>query len=194
MQYVILAASLYGAALVFERWIKYRFLAGRVDELLTAVYDIAKVGEDSMKIMDKADPMGRIAWVAWDNRALGRAAMVEKVRVRFMTEETYIQRRLGAVAVISALLPMLGLLGTVVGMIVAFNAIAVHGTGDPKILADGISQALLTTEAGLIASIPLMYIHQMLADKAELITRKMDMFATHLVQIMPEGPARKEGE
>ncbi|MDH5637382.1 MAG: MotA/TolQ/ExbB proton channel family protein [Nitrospinota bacterium] len=185
VQYVILAASIYGGILVFERWLKYRSIASRMDELLTMIYDVTEIDDKAMEKMDKAFPMGRIAWVAWESRMLGREGMLEKVRVRFSTEELYILRRLGAVAVIGSLLPMVGLLGTVVGMIVAFNAIAVYGTGDPKILADGISQALLTTEAGLITSIPLLYIHQMLTDQAELITRKMDTFSTHLIQVIP---------
>ncbi|MDH5509303.1 MAG: MotA/TolQ/ExbB proton channel family protein [Nitrospinota bacterium] len=185
VQYVILAASIYGGILVFERWLKYRSISSRMDELLTMIYEVTEIDDKTMEKMDKAFPMGRIAWVAWDSRRLGREGMLEKVRVRFSTEELYILRRLGAVAIIGSLLPMVGLLGTVVGMIVAFNAIAVYGTGDPKILADGISQALLTTEAGLITSIPLLYIHQMLTDQAELITRKMDTFSTHLIQVIP---------
>jgi len=185
VQYVILVASIYGGILVFERWLKYRSLSRRAEDLLAMVYEVSEIGEDDMARMDKSDPMGRIAWIAWDNRKLGREGMQEKVRVRFSTEELYILRRLGAVATIGSLLPMVGLLGTVVGMIVAFNAIAVHGTGDPKILADGISQALLTTEAGLITSIPLLYLHQSLTEMADLITRKMDTFSTHLIQVIP---------
>ncbi|MDH4185188.1 MAG: MotA/TolQ/ExbB proton channel family protein [Nitrospinota bacterium] len=186
VQYVILAASVYGAALVFERWIKYRALDLRISNMLNHVYECQQVDGKVMEGMDKNDSAGRIAWTAWDNRKMGKTGIMEKVRVRFMTEETYITRRLGAVAVIASLLPMLGLLGTVVGMIAAFNAIAIHGTGDPKILADGISQALLTTEAGLITSIPLLYLHQILVDKADILTRKLDTFATHIVQITPE--------
>ena len=184
VQYVILAASVYGAMLVFERWIKYRSLSKRTDFLLSLIYETSTIDQKTMESMDKNDPLGRIAWIAWENRSLERTSMMEKVRVRFLTEEAYIQKRLGAVAIIGSLLPMVGLLGTVVGMIVAFNAIAVHGTGDPKILADGISQALLTTEAGLITSIPLLYLHQVLSDKAELIIRKVDTFATYLTQVI----------
>lgn len=187
VQYVILAASVYGAMLVFERWIKYRSLSKRTDFLLSLIYETSTIDEKTMDSMDKNDPLGRIAWIAWENRGLERTSMMEKVRVRFLTEEAYIQKRLGAVAIIGSLLPMVGLLGTVVGMIVAFNAIAVHGTGDPKILADGISQALLTTEAGLITSIPLLYLHQVLSDRAELITRKVDTFATYLTQVINTG-------
>jgi biopolymer transport protein ExbB len=119
--------------------------------------------------------------------------MIERTRTTFMAEGGLIEKRLGGVAVIGSLLPMLGLLGTVVGMITAFNAIAMHGTGDPKILADGISQALLTTEAGLVTSIPLLYIHHILADRADLLVQKLDTFATHALHLAPENGVSAAG-
>lgn len=73
-----------------------------------------------------------------------------------------LEGKLPTVAVIGTLLPMLGLLGTVVGMIQVFEVIALHGTGNPQEMAHGISQALLTTASGLIIAIPVIFAHHLL--------------------------------
>ncbi len=77
---------------------------------------------------------------------------------------------LPTIATLGSLLPMLGLLGTVIGMINVFEAIALHGTGDPEKMADGISQALLTTASGLIIAIPVIFFHHLLARRVNALT------------------------
>ena len=74
---------------------------------------------------------------------------------------------------IAATAPLLGLLGTVMGMIELFDVITMHGTSDPKLLAGGISIALVTTEAGLIAAIPLQLIHTFLVNRADAVRSRM---------------------
>ncbi len=76
---------------------------------------------------------------------------------------------LPTVAIIGTLLPMLGLLGTVTGMIKVFEVIAVHGTGDPGEMAQGISQALLTTASGLIIAIPVIFVHHVLSRRLNIL-------------------------
>lgn len=76
---------------------------------------------------------------------------------------------LPTIAVIGTLLPMLGLLGTVVGMIEVFDVIALHGTGNPQEMAHGISQALLTTASGLIIAIPVIFFHHLLVQRLGLL-------------------------
>ncbi len=69
------------------------------------------------------------------------------------------------IATIGSLLPMLGLLGTVLGMINVFEVIAIHGSGKPEAMAEGISQALLTTASGLVFAIPVIFMHHLLSKK-----------------------------
>ena len=69
------------------------------------------------------------------------------------------KRGLSLLAVSASVAPLLGLLGTVTGMIRTFQQITLHGTGDPRLLAGGISEALVTTEAGLLVAIPAMLFH-----------------------------------
>ena len=73
-----------------------------------------------------------------------------------------------------ALCPLLGLMGTVTGMILTFQAISLYGTGDPKLMAGGISQALVTTVLGLIVAIPLLFSHSVIAYLSRSMIQRLD--------------------
>jgi biopolymer transport protein ExbB len=77
---------------------------------------------------------------------------------------------LNLLAALAALMPIFGLLGTVTGMIRTFNVIALLGTGDPKAMADGIAEALITTQAGLVAATPIILGHTLLANRLRKIS------------------------
>ncbi|HAQ50749.1 MAG TPA: flagellar motor protein MotA, partial [Gammaproteobacteria bacterium] len=77
-------------------------------------------------------------------------------------------------ALLAAVAPMLGLLGTVSGMIETFQAITLFGTGDPKLMSGGISQALVTTELGLAVAIPLLILHSILSSKSNQLVQILD--------------------
>jgi len=80
---------------------------------------------------------------------------------------SHIQKGLSTLKVLASIAPLLGLLGTVTGMIATFQSITLFGTGDPKLMAGGISQALVTTVLGLVAAIPLILIYNYLLSKAQ---------------------------
>jgi biopolymer transport protein ExbB len=86
----------------------------------------------------------------------------------------YTLRVLGALAVI---LPLLGLLGTVLGMLAGFDVIQLHGTGQPRLLARGIGQALMTTQAGLWAAVPVLFFHHILRDRVRLLRDELEMLS-----------------
>jgi biopolymer transport protein ExbB len=81
---------------------------------------------------------------------------------------------LNLVKVLAAVAPLMGLLGTVIGMIVTFQAITLFGTGDPKLMAGGISQALVTTVQGLVAAIPLLLLHAFAAGASRRIAQVLE--------------------
>lgn len=186
----ILFFSVYAVALIVERLIRYRIIQKQIMGELAAVLEISEYTLKDHERFNNGEVTGKIARAVFLNCSIPYSDLIDKTRHAFAEETAQIEKHLGAISVIATLLPMLGLLGTVVGMIVAFNAIALHGTGDPKILANGISQALITTEAGLVASIPLIYLHQVLSARAERLIRKLDEFATHLTHIC----AQRRGE
>jgi len=94
-----------------------------------------------------------------------REDMLKEMNIQLAGITPEIEGGLPTIATLGALLPMLGLLGTVTGMINVFEVIALHGTGKPEQMASGISQALLTTASGLIFAIPVIFLHHLLSRK-----------------------------
>ncbi len=92
-----------------------------------------------------------------------------------------VRRALGLIATLGAVLPLLGLLGTVWGMLMSFEVIQGFGTGQPKRLAGGIGQALLTTQAGLWCAVPILFFHHVLKNRLRLISSEVKVLS-HFVQ------------
>ena len=98
-----------------------------------------------------------------------------------LKETPAVERGLSIIKILAAIGPLLGLLGTVTGMIQVFQSITLYGTGDPKLMAGGISQALMTTVLGLVMAIPLILIHSMLASRAKGIIQTLDEESVGLI-------------
>ena len=92
-----------------------------------------------------------------------------------------LEKNLSTIKLLAAVAPLLGLLGTVVGMIETFQSITLFGTGDPKLMAGGISQALVTTMLGLIAAVPLLFVHNILESRSRNITQVYEEQAIGIV-------------
>ncbi|MCQ2055300.1 MAG: MotA/TolQ/ExbB proton channel family protein [Fibrobacter sp.] len=103
-----------------------------------------------------------------------RASAEKALEVLFAGEVPKLEKGLTWISVFASTAPLLGLLGTVMGMIELFDVITMHGTSDPKLLAGGISVALVTTEAGLIVAIPLQLLHTFLVNKSDALRGRME--------------------
>ena len=106
--------------------------------------------------------LGRILSVFDQNQAIDPESLELKIDEAILREVPKLEKFHSIIKVFAAIAPLLGLLGTVVGMIVTFQALTLFGTGDPKLMAGGISQALVTTMLGLIVAIPLVFLHSVL--------------------------------
>jgi len=95
-----------------------------------------------------------------------------------------LEKNLSVIKLLAAVAPLLGLLGTVIGMIETFQAITLFGTGDPKLMAGGISQALVTTMLGLIAAVPLLFVHNILDSRSRAISQIYDEQAIGLLALV----------
>ncbi|MCW8856328.1 MAG: MotA/TolQ/ExbB proton channel family protein [Kangiella sp.] len=127
------------------------------------------------------NPLGRIMKVYQANRNEDVENLELKLDEAVLKETPKIERGINLIKVIAALGPLLGLLGTVVGMIEVFQSITLYGTGDPKTMADGISQALVTTVWGLLAAIPLTFLHAVVAGKSKNIIHVLEEQSTGLM-------------
>ncbi len=132
--------------------------------------EVARRVSQQIKQIDKlslANPVGRVVSVYQPQLKDNVAALELRISEALAREVGKLEAGHGFVKLLSAVAPLLGLLGTVTGMIATFQSITQYGTGDPKLMAGGISQALVTTVLGLIAAIPLIFAHHVIQSRAK---------------------------
>jgi biopolymer transport protein ExbB len=123
---------------------------------------------------DARNPLGRVLLAARDIGLDDEELLQLKLDEAVLAEMPAIERGNGLIKLFAAISPLLGLLGTVTGMILTFQAISLFGTGDPKLMAGGISQALVTTVLGLVVAIPLLFGHSVVAYLARVMIQRLD--------------------
>jgi biopolymer transport protein ExbB len=129
----------------------------------------------------KGNPLGRVLMVYQTNKSIDVESLELKMGEAVMKELPGINRFNTLLKVIAVVAPLLGLLGTVTGMIITFQAITLFGTGDPKLMAGGISQALVTTMLGLIVAIPTVFMHALVSGRSKRLVEILEEQATGLV-------------
>ncbi len=127
------------------------------------------------------NPLGRVLQVYHANPRADVETLELKLAEAVLKETPGLNRALLFLKIIAVVAPLLGLLGTVTGMIVTFQAITLFGTGDPKLMAGGISQALVTTVLGLCVAIPTVLLHAVVASRARRLTQILEEQATGMV-------------
>jgi biopolymer transport protein ExbB len=132
------------------------------------------------------NPLGRVLQVFQDNKSDNLEHLELKLGEAVLRELPPISRGLSFLKISAAVAPLLGLLGTVTGMIITFQAITLFGAGDPKLMAGGISQALVTTVLGLVVAIPTLLLHNLVNSKANKITQIIEQEAVALVALRSE--------
>ncbi len=120
------------------------------------------------------NPLGRVLQVAQDNPKLDPESLELKLHEAVLKERPAIESGLNLLKIIAMVAPLLGLLGTVTGMIITFQMITLFGAGDPKAMAGGISQALITTVLGLVVAIPTVLMHTLVNGKAQRILHVLE--------------------
>ena len=127
------------------------------------------------------NPLGRVLKVYHDNPRADVETLELKLSEAILKETPKINRLLMFLKIIAVVAPLLGLLGTVTGMIITFQAITLFGTGDPKLMAGGISQALVTTVLGLCVAIPTVLLHTLVSSRARRVNQVLEEQATGMV-------------
>ncbi len=132
------------------------------------------------------NPLGRVLQIHADNRHYDTETLELKLEEQVLKETAKIEGFLWLIKVVSAVAPLMGLLGTVTGMINTFQIITLFGTGDPKMMASGISEALVTTMLGLVVAIPLVLMHSLLVSLARGVTNVLEEQTTGLIAVQSE--------
>jgi biopolymer transport protein ExbB len=155
--YTIIALGIVAALLSLERFITLNITAARVR------------AQTKNSTPDSKNPLGRVLQVYHDNKSVDPETLQLKLDEAILKEQPAINTRIAFIKIISMVAPLLGLLGTVIGMIVTFQAITLFGAGDPKTMANGISQALITTVEGLCVAIPTVLLHSIVQSRASIV-------------------------
>lgn len=167
--YLILILGAIGVIVVVHRAISL-FISRR------AVDKQVRVKEASNK-----NPLGRLKLVATAGADESEVSLGMRLDEHLAEEASFLHRGLPTVAVLAAVSPLLGLLGTVTGMIETFQSITLFGTGDPKLMSGGISQALVTTQLGLSVAIPLVLFHSLLTGRANRLVERLGKYSSDLL-------------
>jgi biopolymer transport protein ExbB len=147
-----------------------------------------KTQQGSEQASDK-NPLGRVLAVYEENRSADIETLELKLDEAILRESARLDRFLWAIKVVSVVAPLMGLLGTVTGMIRVFTTITLVGTGDPKMMASGISEALVTTMLGLFVAIPLVLIHAFVSSGRKEIVEVLEEQSAGMVARRAEGGA-----
>jgi len=172
--YVILAIGLVGLLIALERFISLFIMGAKVKRQLKS----AKASNDN--------PLGRVMRVKENNPNVDNETLELKLSESILREVPKISSRLTLIKIISVVAPLIGLLGTVTGMINTFQAITLFGTGDPKLMAGGISQALVTTVLGLVVAIPMVFIFALLNSRSRGIINILQQQSTGILAELAE--------
>ncbi|MFZ9086785.1 MAG: MotA/TolQ/ExbB proton channel family protein [Steroidobacteraceae bacterium] len=185
LMWPILLCSVVAVAIVVERL--WTLSPRRVNpaELTDKIWKLVQtrtLTDRHVEALEQNSPLGRVLASGLANRDRGRDIMKEVIEDTGRHVVHELERFLDALGTIAAITPLLGLLGTVTGMISAFDAITVQGVGDPQVLSGGIGEALITTATGLIVAIPALIAHRYLRARVDRLVVDMEKEAMKLVQ------------
>ena len=185
--YPILLCSVIALAIFLERlWVLRRSqvlpeaFIRHVEELLRK----GKVAEALYLCQGQASSIARVFLGGLKNAGRGMWLVKEGIEEMGSREAVVLEKHVGALATIANLTPLLGLLGTVSGMIKTFNVISVQGVGNPAPLAGGIAEALITTASGLCVAIPTLVCYRILKDRTETLVFEMEEHSMEIIEIL----------
>jgi biopolymer transport protein ExbB len=178
---VIILAGIVGVLLSLERLLTLSLIARRVN-----------VQRNSDEI-DEGNPLGRVLKVYSDNKNVDIETLELKLGEAILAETPRLTRNIGLIQVISVVAPLLGLLGTVIGMILTFQAITLFGTGDPQTMAAGISTALVTTVLGLTVAIPTVLLHSIVNARSKSVIHVLEEQSAGIIAEHAERSGRALG-
>lgn len=192
----ILICSVVSVAIVLERFWSLRRSRIVPENLVAQIWQWAKAGVlDAKRVeaLGASSPLGRVLAAGLYNRQYDREVMKESITDvgRHVVHE--LGQYLNSLGTIAAVTPLLGLLGTVIGMIKVFTAITTEGVGDPSVLAGGISEALLSTAAGLTVAIPTLMFYRFFRGRVESLVVSLEQEALKMIEVL-EGVREMPGD
>lgn len=192
----IILASIVAAAIFLERlWTlqQRRVLPAELTDKVWKWVEQRQIQDKHIAALQQNSPLGKILAAGLANRHRSRDIIKESIEDAGRHVVHELERFLNALGTIASISPLLGLLGTVLGMIRTFNTLSVAGAGNPMALAGGIAEALITTAAGLTVAIPALLAYKYLRGRVAGLVVEMEKAAIKLVQAIESGNAGQPG-
>ena len=192
----IILCSIIAAAIVFERLWTLQERRVLPPDLTRRVWQLVETGQVSDKViaaLEQNSPMGRLLAVGLQHHHRAREILRERLEDAGRHIVHDLERFLNTLGTIAGISPLLGLLGTVTGIIKSFNAISVGGMGDPRLLSVGISEALVCTAAGLCVAIPSLICYRYLRGRVDRILVQMEKDATRFSDALEARAVPQDG-
>lgn len=183
----LLACSIIAIAIIAERFWSLQQHRIAPPELITQIWQwlqFQQVDQYRINSLQKTSPLGQILAAGLINRNCPRDVTKESIEDTGRHVTQTLERNLNTLGTIAAISPLLGLLGTVIGMIKVFTVITLEGVGTPTTLAGGISEALITTAAGLAVAIPSVIFYRYFRGKVNALVVSMEEQAMQLVEML----------
>ena len=183
----IIACSVVAAAIILERLWTLQPARVLPKDLTTEVWQWVKgdqLDRQHIQTLNQSSPLGQVLAAGLSSRDLGRDVAKENIEDTGRHVVHELERYLNPLGTIAAISPLLGLLGTVIGMVKVFAAITVHGVGNPGVLAGGISEALITTAAGLTVAIPSLIGYRYLRGRVDGLVIRMEKEAMKFLEAL----------
>ncbi len=187
MMLPILACSVLALAISLERFFALRKNRIAPDGLLSKVHHQTvneQYDKNSLNELRSSSALGHILAVVVSQRHQPNHILKEKVQAAASVEIHAMEKFISALGTIASVTPLMGLLGTVLGMIKVFNQMLNNGLGEANLLAGGISEALISTAGGLLVAIPALIVYRMLQRKIDDLVVLMEQRATQLIDIL----------
>ena len=184
VMYPLMFVAIIALLLFLERFVmlSYRGRIGRRFSKQMNELVVEKKFEDAANLcLQKETSLSRVLFAVLNKAKDSRENAERSLNEALLREQPKLERRMGLLAAMGTIAPLLGLLGTVTGIITLFTVITEVGTNDARVLAGGISEALVTTEMGLVIAIPVMILHGLLSEKIEKITSELYVQSTWLL-------------
>ena len=192
----IILCSIVATAIIIERLWALRSSRVVPENLVAQIWQLYRkrqLTNAHVNTVRESSPLGKILAAGLVNRNHTREVMKESIEEVGRQTVLELERFLNSLGTIASITPLLGLLGTVNGMIKVFAAITTAGVGNPTVLAGGISEALITTAAGLSVAIPSLMFHRYFTARVDQLVVKMEEEALKMVEVM-KGEREQDAE
>ncbi len=187
MMLPIILCSITAMAIICERFWSLKRAKILPAELVPRIWQLFRnnqIEDSTIRKVKQSSPLGVVLAAGLANSHHGREVMKTSIEEAGRQVVHELERYLNTLGTIASIAPLLGLVGTVIGMIKVFSAIMAHGVGDPGILAGGISEALITTAAGLCVAIPSVIFHRYFERLIDEYVVKMEEESLRLIDVM----------